>query len=581
MVPTEGLTPMTDEREKVTICVIDDNPQNLLTVEAILAPEGYNVVTLSSGKSALKYLLENEVAVILCDVVMPDIDGFETARIIRSREKTRGVPIIFTSAHYVEDADVSSGYGLGAIDYITLPLIPYILKAKVGALVTLFLKEKQVIKQAEKLRELERLRHVQELEALKAERKAERWKIEEAHLRREKEKEHETTLLLKEKTMELERSNAEFEHFSNVISHDLREPLRTVSLYLSLLKKEAEGRLPSAFEEYLDMVCDASNRMSNLIRDLFEYAKVGKEVQEVRQEVSSLDMIESVRKSLDASVRDTGAEIHCENLPSVWVNPTQFTQVFQNLIGNAIKFTQARPPKIRVWAEREQRAWRFSVQDNGIGISPKFFDKIFGMFQRLHARGQFPGTGMGLAICKKIIELHGGRIWVESKEGEGTVFHFTVPDGGPATTVEKEAPTEMNGKAMQVLLVDDDKAIHALVRKYFEGSGILIDSASSGDSALEMVRAKKYDTLVLDIQMPQKDGFETLALLRANGISTPALAFTGIDFSSRRVEFLNAGFLDVVSKDDGPRELSLSLKQYHANVTCQESNVVRAPAFSA
>jgi light-regulated signal transduction histidine kinase (bacteriophytochrome) len=199
-----------------------------------------------------------------------------------------------------------------------------------------------------------------------------------------------------------------------------------VTGFMQLLEQHYEDKLEPKAKEYIDYAVDGARRMHVLIQDLLAYSRVGTQA----REPAATDAAAAVRRALanlHASVQETGAEIACGPLPTVRADAVQLVQLFQNLVGNAIKFRGHAPPKIRVEAVREGNGWRFSVRDNGIGIDPQFQDRIFLIFQRLHSRREYPGTGIGLAICKKIVDRHGGRIWVESTPEEGATFYFTLP----------------------------------------------------------------------------------------------------------------------------------------------------------
>lgn len=226
-------------------------------------------------------------------------------------------------------------------------------------------------------------------------------------------------------TEELARSNAELQQFAYVASHDLQEPLRMVASYTQLLAKRYKGKLDEDADAFIGYAVDGANRMQQLIRDLLEYSRVGSETQAF--EKTDCDQVfQHVMSNLSASIQEHQTEMTQDVLPMVQAHPTLLTQVFQNLIGNALKFQGDSRPKIHVGARALTDGWEFSIRDNGIGIAPDQRDRIFTIFQRLHSRSEYPGTGMGLAICKKIVEIHGGKIWVESEPGKGSTFYFTI-----------------------------------------------------------------------------------------------------------------------------------------------------------
>jgi PAS domain S-box-containing protein len=231
---------------------------------------------------------------------------------------------------------------------------------------------------------------------------------------------------LTRKVEELARSNADLEQFAYVASHDLQEPLRMVISYTQLLARRYRGKLDASADEFIGFAVDGASRMQQLIQDLLSYSRLtirGKALQFTETGAACNAAIENLRES----IKDSNAKVSVGPLPTVLADATQLAQLFQNLIGNAIKYRNKRRPEIHVDARPNGTEWVFSVQDNGIGIEPQFFERIFQMFQRLHTRKDYSGTGIGLAICRKIAERHGGKIWVESHPGQGSTFLFTIP----------------------------------------------------------------------------------------------------------------------------------------------------------
>ena len=224
----------------------------------------------------------------------------------------------------------------------------------------------------------------------------------------------------------LQRSNTELQQFAHVASHDLFEPLRMITSYLQILERHSRDKLDERAREFIGFALDGAKRMDALIRDLLAYSRVDAH----GTSLAPMDLeqvLDAAIANLKIAIEESGAVITHEPLPRVRADAVQMTQLFQNLIGNAIKFRGAAPPRIHVGAHRSDGEWLFSIRDNGIGIDPKYFERVFVIFQRLHTRREYAGTGMGLAICKKIVERHGGRIWVESTPGEGSTFFFTLP----------------------------------------------------------------------------------------------------------------------------------------------------------
>jgi len=381
--------------EKVKILLVDDNPANLLALESILADLGQELVKAYSGRQALRYLLNQDVAVILLDVNMPGMNGFETAELIRRRKRSEHTPIIFVSAIDQTQNHALQGYSLGAVDYLPTPATPEVLRSKVAVFIELFKKTQEVRRQEQALRALNA-----QLEQRVAER-----------------------------TAELQRSNEELQQFAYVVSHDLQEPLRVVASYVQQLAERYQDKLEAEANELISYALDGAKRMQQLIVDLLAYSRIDTTGQEFAP-TDCEGVLQRVLSDLRVAIEESGAEVTHDPLPQVMADNVQLGQVLQNLLGNAIKFRSQEPPRIHVSARQEGQQWVFSVRDNGIGINPRYAERIFGIFERLHPRTEYPGTGIGLAICKKIVERHGGQIWVESEPGKGAAFFFTLPIKG-------------------------------------------------------------------------------------------------------------------------------------------------------
>jgi light-regulated signal transduction histidine kinase (bacteriophytochrome) len=231
---------------------------------------------------------------------------------------------------------------------------------------------------------------------------------------------------LKEKTQELARSNKDLEQFAYVASHDLQEPLRMVTSYVQLLARRYKSKLDSDADEFINFAMDGAIRMQKLINDLLNYSRMsiqGKELEPADCETVLNQSLNNLKVAID----ENGALVTHDSLPTVMADNPQLVELFQNLIGNAIKFRGTEPPRVHISAGRNGNGWTFSVRDNGIGIAPEYAKRIFVIFQRLHSREKYAGTGIGLAICQRIVERHGGHIWVESEVGKGATFYFTLP----------------------------------------------------------------------------------------------------------------------------------------------------------
>ena len=241
---------------------------------------------------------------------------------------------------------------------------------------------------------------------------------------------------------QLRRSNIELEQFAYIASHDLQEPLRMVTSYLNLLEMRYGDKLDAEAAEFIRYAVESAERMKRLIRDVLRFSRAGTRAVTLG-EVSAELVVREAIENLHASIEERGARIELAPLPRVTADPSMLTHVFQNLIGNAIKFTKDVQPEVRIAAERRHGEWVFSVRDNGIGIEPRHLDRVFVIFERLNPTEDYPGTGVGLAICKKIVERHHGRIWVESMPGQGSTFYFSIPAGAENIPPEKSVATAM------------------------------------------------------------------------------------------------------------------------------------------
>jgi light-regulated signal transduction histidine kinase (bacteriophytochrome) len=357
------------------VLVVEDNPDELRLLCDVLRDEGFQVIGCKSAHQALEHIRQRDFGVAVVDLCLPDLNGTQVLEQIRNYDDQVRV-IIYTGAASYES--MKEALHLGAFAYL------------------------------EKLNDRhELLRHVRRACFERVDRYA--LDLERAVAAR---------------TEELARSNHELETFASIVAHDLRSPLLTISGYCQLLREELEGRSFPTVDEYLTQVIGGAARMDRLIGDLLEYSRAGRPRRPL-QAVNMQMVVDQARANLDASIREHDAKIDIGDMPTVHGDQTQLVQLLQNLIGNAITFRGQSPPEIRVSAASNDGHWEFAVEDNGIGIEEEHFDRIFLTFQRLHGR-EYPGTGIGLAVCKKIIERHGGHIWLNSVVGRGTTFHFTL-----------------------------------------------------------------------------------------------------------------------------------------------------------
>ncbi len=504
---------------RVKILLVDDTPENLVSLEATLSGLGQELVLANSGREALRHVLNDDFAAILLDVRMPEMDGFETAEMIRSRPRSREIPILFLTG-YRNEEHLFRGYDLGAVDFLFKPIVPEVLRSKVAVFVELSRSNAKLKEQARVLQKAEqRFRSLLEaapdamvmcrvdgevvmvnsrtellfncgrdklmsknfrtlvpgwgfrvpeawdddsgpaavdpaqqrveLHAFPEGRApfpveitfsplhtedglvvtsairdiSERKKIEE-QIRQLNASLEERVL---ERTDALMRSNEELQQFAYVASHDLQEPLRTVSVYAQLLAARYKGQLQGDADQFISFIVESAERMERLIHDLLDFSRVEARGADFFTKVDCDMVLDDAIRNLGSLIEESGATVVRERLPQVTGDAIQLTRLFQNLLVNAIKYRSEEAPRIQVAAQGGDREWRFSVRDNGIGIEPQYAEKVFGVFKCLQPRDRNAGSGMGLAICRKIVSRHEGRIWVESELGKGATFCFTLP----------------------------------------------------------------------------------------------------------------------------------------------------------
>ncbi|HWF10692.1 MAG TPA: ATP-binding protein [Bryobacteraceae bacterium] len=551
--PSHIAPPAAPAHQKVKILLVDDTPENLISLEAALDSLGEELVFAHSGREALRYLLEDNFGAILLDVKMPDMDGFETAELIRSRPRSRNTPILFLTG-YKSDEHLFRGYDLGAVDFLFKPIVPEVLRSKVSVFVELSRKAELLERQAAVLREqtatlqkaeqqfrslleaapdamiicqasghialvntcTERLfgysreellnRHIHTLvpewtfanpsaspdensldgviqqagppieldgrrrdgtaipieisrsplqvggellittavrdisvrKRIERERAAAEEQVRNLNAHLEQLNAH-LEERVRERTEALVKSNDELAQFAYIASHDLQEPLRTVSLYTQALSDRYTNILKGEGLTFVNFIVDNAARMESLIRDLLEYSSLDAAQDPRMEPVSCGEALDLALANLEARIVESGAFIQRYDLPTISGDLVQLTRLFQNLVGNSIKYRHAdRTPRINISATRSDRDWLFSVRDNGIGIDPQYAERVFGIFKRLHGRDN-PGTGMGLAICRKIVSTHGGRIWLDPSSDEGgATFLFMLPCAEQIIEQQKE-----------------------------------------------------------------------------------------------------------------------------------------------
>jgi signal transduction histidine kinase len=356
----------------IRVLVVEDNASDSELMLHALKKVGYEseCEVVQTAADFAERIRKYKYDIILADFRLPGWNGMETVAMVRGEDLD--IPVVLVSGSLGE---------LKAVECIKQGAADYVLKDNLARL-------PQSVRRA----------------------------IEEKDLRDENRRTQE----------ELARSNRDLEQFAYVASHDLQEPLRMVATYTQLLAERYQGKLDENADKYIHYAVEGALRMQTLVKDLLAFSRVGRK-QETPREMDCTLVVRNVMANLQSLIQETGARISYEGLPVLVADPSELLQLFQNLIGNAIKFRRAERPEIRITAEKKKKEWLFSVEDNGIGIAPQHVEDVFVIFKRLHTRDEYPGSGIGLAICKKIVEHNQGQIWVESQPGQGSRFYFTWP----------------------------------------------------------------------------------------------------------------------------------------------------------
>ena len=389
----------------VNILMVDDVAANLLSLEAILEPLGQRLVRAQSGTEALRHLLHEDFAVILLDVRMPDMNGFEAAAMIRSRPRSRSTPIIFLTGTEKSDDAMFEGYSAGAVDYLMKPAVPAVLRSKVEVFIELAASrmalEHQVREREQAAQELQRLNE-----------------------------------LLGERNLELASANQELDAFCASVSHDLRTPLSQILGFAQLLDMTATNRLNDADRLHLQRIQTIGQHMTQMVSDFLTFARLG----HTPLSRANVDMDTLVKQVIEEQTQ--GAQVaqgvntrHVDwaisHLPAVEGDRHMLAHVWSNLISNALKYSrQSLPPRIVIDGVAEGGECVYWITDNGVGFDAQYAHKLFSAFSRLHAGTAYEGIGIGLSSVKRIVVKHGGRVWAESQPGRGATFYFALPSVG-------------------------------------------------------------------------------------------------------------------------------------------------------
>ena len=408
-----------------TILIVDDSLSDLNLLSRFLKSRGFKILSTNNGLSGISQAEKNLPDIILLDIDLPKMNGLKICEKIKSNSQTEDIPIIFITGNLDLNIKIKA-FQLGAVDYIPKPFDPQ----EVLARIQIQLKANQMYKvkqwQNQQLKQAIYQQKIieQKLRKQQAQEKKANYKLETKVAEKTAELVH-TTQELEAKNQELKRSNAELESFAYAVSHDLQAPLRSMKMFAQLLVEEYPELLQAQPKEYLDYIISGAEQMENLIHDLLAYSRAGKN-QQTWIPVNLEDVVNKAIRNLNAMIQETKAVIKVGKLPTLMVNSTEMTQLFQNLISNGIKFCTNQQPVVEIGTIPHRDRWEIFVKDNGIGIDSKYHNQIFQVFQRLHSEDDYPGTGIGLSICQKIVKHYGGKIWIESKLNQGSTFHFTL-----------------------------------------------------------------------------------------------------------------------------------------------------------
>lgn len=410
-------TTMTEKKSQdipVKILIVDDKESNLLSLQAILHDTGYIFKFAQSGEEALRILLhETDFTLIIMDVIMPEMDGFETASYITRRERLADIPIIFLTARDQDD-NVFKAYNVGAVDYISKPVVPDLLRAKVHVFVELSRKNRILEYQKERLREVN-----DSLEKEMWERKASEEKVK---------------LLNADLTQKLEELEA-LDSFSYTVSHDLRNPLASLLMLMEFFLISYQSKLDEEGVGIIKRAEGQVRRVEQIVNDLLLFSRHGSKIE--REEVDMNEIVKSVLADIAQLYNiEERYQIHVERLPVIQCNGSLIKQVWTNLLSNAVKYSsKEEKPEVKIRVQESDNEMVFVIEDNGIGFDDKS-GKLFKVFSRMDSARKFEGTGVGLAIVKRIVDRHGGRIWVDSQVGRGTTFFFTLGEESHVVTSE-------------------------------------------------------------------------------------------------------------------------------------------------
>ena len=559
-------------RKRVNILVVDDRDENLLALEAVLNDPGYRIVRARSGREALKEVLDQDFALILLDVQMPGVDGYETAVLIRERQRSRQTPIIFLTANDWGSQHVFRGYTVGAVDYLVKPVAPDVLRSKVGVFVELFNKQEALRVAQEELesRIVDRTRELASANvALSAEIEV-RVQIEQ-----------ERVILLKREQaarMEAEAANRLKDEFLATLSHELRTPLNAIMGWAHVLGQSSGDR--ATVDRAAGVIRQNVAAQAQMIEDILDVSRIvgGRLVLDTRP-VHMRGVIEDAIESLTPASSAKGIQIDRTLADGAHVvgDRDRLQQIVWNLVSNALKFTP-KGGRVEVELADEDGDVTVRVSDTGIGIIPEFLPFVFDRFRQADSSmsRRHSGLGLGMAIVRHLVELHGGTVSAESEgEGKGATFRLRLPkraEMAPANDVLEaraarldETPAELDHlHGVHVLIVEDDADSRQVLVLLLQKLGALVEAVPSAREAVDRVMNRRPDVLVSDIGMPEEDGYSLIRRVRQMPADAsrklPAIALTAYARRQDAEAAIAAGFDRHLAKPVAPAELIKAIK---------------------
>jgi signal transduction histidine kinase len=561
---SKTLDPGSSDGRPCDILVVDDTPENLTAIEVALDELDYRLVKVQSGKEALRRLLKQDFALILLDVQMPTMSGFETARLIRARDRSRHVPIIFITAYDRDDAEVLEAYRLGAVDFLLKPIQPEILKAKASVFVELQRRTQEVERQAEQIRA-----HIlQERESWLAEQRS---RLEAEALKRRIEEQSVHAAELQRLNRRLEEDDRRKDEFIAVLGHELRNPLAPLVNGLELLETasdDAVGRARAAMRRQVD-------HLIRLVDDLLDMSRVTRGKIELRRSrVRAGDLIDQAVSLATPLISERGHVLATDRTGEevlVDGDEVRLTQVLANLLNNAARYTDA-GGRISIGVHAKSEGVEFVVKDNGRGIPKELLPRVFDLFVQEREGGG--GLGIGLTLVKQLVGMHDGRVEAESDgTGRGSVFRVWLPscgaqsadDAAPASC--EDAPTTLpetgHPRSLHVALVEDNDDVRVLMGEVLESWGHEVRQAATGAIGVDLILEQRPDIAFIDIGLPDMDGYELARQIRsALGAQKPLLvALSGFSQRRDRERASHAGFDDHLAKPASPADLKRLLNQ--------------------